>query len=79
MTTTTFSANRIMHAGKPAVELVVRNYPTSMIPLLEGLGYVVTVDMANRRSIICTTPAEIDAARNPLKDMFDAKGNWIIR
>ena len=44
--------------------------------LVESLGYVATPDIANRRSIICTTAAEIDAARNPLVNFFDAKGNW---
>lgn len=72
-----FSAHRIMHLGKPAVELVVNHVNNEMRPLLETLGYVPTVDMINRRSIICTCPAEVDAARNPLVPYFDATGTYI--
>lgn len=78
-TTPTLSINRTHLNGKPAVELVVRHATAELRPILDGLGILPTVDMANRRSIICTTPAELDAARDPLKDMFDARGNWIVR
>lgn len=76
MTTPTLSINRISHNGKPAIELVVRHATAELRPILDGLGILATPDMANRRSIICTTPAELDAARNPLRDLFDDRGNW---
>ena len=64
--------------GKPAVELVVRNATT--VPYLDTLtmilGYEPTADIANRRGVVCTTPEEIDAARNPLMGLFDAQGNY---
>lgn len=65
--------------GKPAVEIVVRNSLAcpELHSLIVSLGYVATPEIANRRSIICSTPAEIDAARNPLVKFFDAKGNFI--
>ena len=73
----TMSINKTMMSGKPAIELVVRHATAELRTILDGLGILPSVDMANRRSIICTTPAELDAARNPLKTMFDDKGNWI--
>lgn len=74
-----FEVCRTLVNGKPAVELIVRNSManTELHSLVESLGYTATQDIANRRSIICTTPAEVDAARNPLVKFFDAKGNAI--
>src|SRR5574343_148540 len=60
-TTPTLSINRTHLNGKPAIELVVRHATAELRPILDGLGILPTVDMANRRSIICTTPAELDA------------------
>lgn len=62
---------RIMQNGKPAVELVVRNATAEMRPILDDLGILPTPDMANRRGIVCTTPQELDAARNPIIKFFD--------
>ena len=78
MTSPKFEIARTQKNGKPAVELTVRNAMANkdLQALVESLGYVATPDIANRRSIICTTAAEIDAARNPLVNFFDAKGNW---
>ena len=73
----TLSINRTGHNGKVAVELVVRNATAELRPMLDALGILPTVDMANRRCIICATPAELDAARDPLKGLFDSQGNWI--
>lgn len=73
------SVSRTMLNGRPAVELIVTNATAELRTLLDGLGIVPVSDMANRRSIVCTTPAELDAARDPLKTMFDAQGNWIAR
>ena len=62
---------RTQKDGKPAIELVVRNATAAMRPILDALGIVPTVDIANRRSIICTTPQELDAARAPIIKFFD--------
>lgn len=73
-----FEICRTQKDGKPAVELVVKNslYSKEFHGLIESLGYKPTEDIANRRSIVCTTPAEVDAARNPLVKFFDTKGEW---
>lgn len=73
-----FEVFRTQKDGKPAVELVVRNSMANaeLHALVESLGYQPTTDIANRRAIVCTTPAEVDAARNPLVKFFDAKGEW---
>jgi hypothetical protein len=65
--------------GKPAAELVVRNatYSEELDELTTKLGYVPTVDMANRRSILVTTKDQAEAARSPLAKYFDAKGEWV--
>lgn len=74
-----FEVFRTARNGKPAVELVVRNasYDDNLEKLLVSLGYTETIDISNRMSIVCTTAEEIDAARNPLKMLFDAKGCFI--
>lgn len=61
---------RVQKDGKPAIEMVVRNATAEMRPVLDGLGILPTPDMANRRSIICATPAELDAARAPILHFF---------
>lgn len=73
-----FEILKIQWQGKPAVELVVRDSRKSpeLHALVEALGYEATPDMANRRRKICTTPAEVDAARNPIAKFFDSKGEW---
>jgi hypothetical protein len=73
----TLSACQTNQDGKLAVELIVRHAPASLRPLLDSLGYECSVDMMGRRSIICTTPAAIDAARNPLATLFDKTGKFI--
>lgn len=73
------SVHKIHINGKPAIELVVRNATAALRPILDELGILPTPDIANRRSIICTTPSELDAARNPLRHMFDDTGNWITQ
>ena len=79
MTHPTLSVHRTHYNGKPAVELVICHATAELRPILDGLGILPTVDMANRRAKICTTPAELDAARNPLRHLFDDQGNWIVR
>lgn len=73
-----FEIARTQKDGKPAVELIVRNsrYDADFHALIESLGYEPTVDIANRRSIVCTTAEQIDAARDPLASYFDARGEW---
>lgn len=65
--------------GKPAIELIVRNAPADIRGLLDSLGIVPTEGMMGRRSLVCATPAELDAARTPLLPYFDKQGNWINR
>jgi hypothetical protein len=65
--------------GKPAFELVVRNaaFAPGLSDLCDGLGIMPTVDMANRRGIIVTTPEQLDAVREPLKHLFAHTGDWV--
>jgi len=64
--------------GKAAIEIVVRNslFDAEFHKLVEQLGYVATPGISNRRAIICTTPAEVEAARSPLIPFFNEKGEW---
>jgi hypothetical protein len=73
-----FEAHLVMENGKRAIELVVRNASADadLLALVDSLGYTGTVDISNRRRIVCTTPDEIVAKRDPLAKFFDAKGNW---
>jgi len=65
---TTMEIGAAMIDGQPGAELIVRNaYKTAgMIELCESLGIVCTPDIANRRSRMCATEAELVAARAPL-------------
>ena len=56
--------------GKPVIELVVRNATAEMRPILDSLGIVPTVGIFNRRSIFCSTPEALDAARDPIAHFF---------
>ena len=73
-----FEIIRTQKDGKPAVELVVRNSMANdeLNELVESLGYHPTIGIANRRAIVCTTPEEVDTARNPLVKFFNPKGEW---
>ena len=62
--------------GKQII-LVVKNAPESLRPVLDGLGINLVTDIANRRQVVCSNAAELDAARNPLRSYFDAQGNLI--
>jgi len=81
MTKPQFAITRTTKDGKPAVELVVRNTTKTehadFRALLDSLGYGAASGMDNAKRIVCTTPEQIDAARNPIKPYFDAKGFWI--
>lgn len=56
------------------VQLHISN-PTPVVkPILEKLGYRLVPDIFNFYDIICTTPAELDAARNPIKQFFNPDG-----
>lgn len=61
---------RTVANGKPAIELVVRNATPAMYPILDNLGFAATEHLSNRRSIICSNAAELDAARNPIINFF---------
>ena len=71
-----FEVFRTQKEGKPALDLVVRNSLANADrhALGESLGYNPLRHIANRRAIVCTTPEEVDAARNPLVRFFNAKG-----
>jgi hypothetical protein len=75
-----FTAAKITHNGKPAAELAVRGTTAkdhaSLRTLLDALGYGPASGMDNARRIVCTTKAEVDAARGPLAKFFDEKGNF---
>lgn len=80
MTSPRFTASRVAKDGKPAVEFVVRNTTqkdhADFRALLDALGYGPASGIDNARRIVCATPADIDAARNPIAKFFDAKGEW---
>jgi len=67
-----FEINRIQCEGKPAVECVVWNSISNpeLHKVVEELGYQLTPGIENRRRVICKTPAEVDAVRNPLAKFF---------
>lgn len=73
----TFALFNRSTADQKAFEMVVRNPTTELRDLVKTLGYTLTEDMANRYAITVSTPAEMDAARNPIKHLFDAKGEWV--
>lgn len=63
--------------GKVQIEIIVWNSyaKEELHNLVVALGYELTTDITGRRSIFCSTPAEVDAARNPIVKFFDAKGD----
>ena len=63
--------------GQPAVEIVVRNANASLRAICDRLGILPTIGISNRRSIICASAAEVEAARAPLRTLFDNDGNYI--
>ena len=75
-----FAVAKRNKGGKPAVELIIHNatYNQELDALTTHLGYAPTPMLANRRSLICTTPEQIDAARNPIAKFFNARGEWKI-
>ena len=76
MTTPTLRLEKVMKGGKPAIRLVVRYATPELRTMLDGLGITPDCTIANYRTIVCASPAELDAARNPLMPLFDAKGEW---
>jgi hypothetical protein len=63
---------RTQKNGKPALEVVVHNARSNpaLLAECERPGLAPTVDMSNRRSVFVSTPAELDAIREPLKKFF---------
>lgn len=78
MNTPKFEIQRHVNNGKVQIEMIVWNstFSDELHSLVVCLGYKLTEDITGRRSIMCSTPAEIDAARNPIVKFFDAKGEW---
>ena len=75
MSNPTLSLERTIN--QKGYRLVVRNATPALREILDGLGMLPVVDMANCQAITCYTAAELDAARNPLMHLFDRSGNWI--
>ncbi len=74
-----FRIERMRWGGKPAIALVVRNATPAMFDMLDSLGINPVDDIANLRRKICMTPAELDAARNPLAALVTGRdGEWAI-
>lgn len=73
-----FELQRVQLNGVVVIDVIVRNatYSDELDKLTTDLGYKPVEDISNCRKIRCTTPAELDAARAPLMQMFDAKGEW---
>ncbi len=65
-------ARRIMVDGKIAVEFIVRNSMANieLHSAIEALGYKPVTDISNARSIVCNTPEEASAARDPIAKFF---------
>jgi hypothetical protein len=68
---------KTMKEGKPAIRLVVRYATPELRSLLDTLGVNPDCSIANCRSIVCASLAELDAARNPIKALFGHKGEWL--
>jgi len=65
-----------IHNGKPHIRItVVCN--TQLIRITDGLGYSDIADQANHRTILCSSPAALDAARDPISHLFDHRGGYI--
>ena len=60
-----------------AVELVVCNPRGALRDALPSLGYALVAHLTNRWARVCRSPAEIDAARDPIAVFFDRAGNEI--
>ena len=77
MSSPTLALEKTMKDGKPAIRLVVRYATAELRALLDTLGVNPDCTIANCRTIVCATPAELDAARNPLMPLFGHKGEWL--
>ena len=78
MNTPKFEIQRHIKDGKVQIEMIVWNstFSDELHDLVVALGYKLTTDITGRRSVFCLTPAEVDAARNPVMKFFNAKGEW---
>ena len=78
MKTPKFEIQRHITNGKVSIELIIWNstYSEELHEIACKVGYELTTDVTGRRSIMCSTPSEVDAARNPVMKFFDAKGDW---
>jgi len=73
-----FSVRRYDNNGNVRIEMTVQNamYCSELQALVEQLGYEPTPGISNHRTINCLSPAEVDAARNPITKFFNADGTW---
>ena len=78
MNTPKFEIQRHVNNGKVQIELIVwcSTFSDELHNIVVDLGYKLTTDVSGRRSIMCSTPEEVDAARKPILKFFDAKGDW---
>ena len=78
MNTPKFEIQSHVNNGKVQIELIVwySTFSDELHNIVVDFGYKLTTDVSGRRSIMCSTPAEVDAARNPILKFFDAKGDW---
>ncbi len=77
MTKPTLKIEQVWINGKPAIRLVVRYATPELRTMLDGLGVTPDCTIANCRAIICATPAELDAVREPLRPLFGVKSEWL--
>ena len=73
----TLQLEKVMKDGKPAIRRVVRYATPDLRELLDTLGVTPDCSIANCRTKVCGTPAELDAVRKRLITMFDSKGQWL--
>lgn len=71
----TMTVAREYYAGKQTVCVYVRGkIDDELRPVLDAAGYELVDDTNNCRRVRCTTPAELNAAREPLRPYFNAQG-----
>lgn len=77
MSNPTLQLEKTMKDGKSAIRLIVRYATPELRELCDSLGINPDCSLANCRWIVCATPAELAAARNPLMSLFGHKGEWL--
>jgi hypothetical protein len=77
MSNPTLILSKVMKNGAPAIMLMVRYATPELRTMLDGLGVTPDCTLSNCRTIVCSTPAELDTVRNPLMPLFGHKGEWL--